>query len=265
VVERYLTRADAALPGRIEGLYLVGSVALNDFTPNQSDVDFVAVTGDRLRRAELDRLAELHSALHRELPHPAFSGIYVSWEDLKHDPTKLADVPFYLEGEFGYSDAFEANPSVWLTLRNHPLAVRGPLKPAIWYDLAVIRQWNLDNLNSYWQEWVERGSHVLGHGAVMLSDQAIAWCIPGVTRLHYTITTGDVTSKSGACRHALATLPTRWHPLLHETLALRTGERMEGRSRLARRRAALAYMQFIIDDANDLLAETSGDSSNAEL
>ena len=36
VMSAYLRLADEWLPGRIEGLYLVGSVALDDFQPGQS-------------------------------------------------------------------------------------------------------------------------------------------------------------------------------------------------------------------------------------
>jgi hypothetical protein len=46
VVSRYLRIVDATLPGLVEGLYVVGSIALGDFQPAVSDVDFVAVTGN---------------------------------------------------------------------------------------------------------------------------------------------------------------------------------------------------------------------------
>jgi hypothetical protein len=37
VVTRYLALVDAAAPGVVEGLYLVGSVALDDFHPRSSE------------------------------------------------------------------------------------------------------------------------------------------------------------------------------------------------------------------------------------
>ncbi|MFI6172557.1 nucleotidyltransferase domain-containing protein [Nocardia sp. NPDC051052] len=46
-VETYLASVDAEAPGLIEGLYLEGSLALNDFRPDASDIDFVAVTANR--------------------------------------------------------------------------------------------------------------------------------------------------------------------------------------------------------------------------
>ena len=42
IVTRYLELVDEMLPRRLEGLYLVGSVALDDYREGESDVDFVA-------------------------------------------------------------------------------------------------------------------------------------------------------------------------------------------------------------------------------
>ena len=44
LVAAYLTLVDAEVPGLVEGLYLTGSLALDEFRPGRSDVDFVAVT-----------------------------------------------------------------------------------------------------------------------------------------------------------------------------------------------------------------------------
>ncbi len=88
----------------------------------------------------------------------------------------------------------------------------------------------------------------------LASEQAmngiLQWCVPGVARLHYTIATGDITSKSGACRYALSTFPITWHAVINEALALRRGEQPVRRSRSSRRRDVLGFMAFVIDDVN---------------
>jgi hypothetical protein len=48
VASTYLSAVDAALPGFVQGLYLTGSVALDDFYPAWSDIDFVAVSANSL-------------------------------------------------------------------------------------------------------------------------------------------------------------------------------------------------------------------------
>jgi hypothetical protein len=259
VVNWYLELADAALPGRVEGLYLVGSTALGDYTPGQSDVDFVAVTGDLLTAGERERLSSMHGDLRAAVPSPHFDGIYVTWEHLQQNPLASSDAPFTLEGTFEPTGGFEANPSTWLTLARYPLAVRGPAAPGVWYNRAAIRQWNIDNLNSYWRGLLEQGRSAGSRVGFMVSARAmndiVQWCVPGVARLHYTITTGDITSKSGACRYALATFPDTWHTVINEALALRRGEQPIRRSRLSRRRDVLGFMEFVIDDVNARAAE----------
>lgn len=111
VVDRYLELVDRALPGRIQGLYLVGSIALGDYHPGSSDVDFVAVTQKPLAGRELDRLQQIHERL---LVHGKlwFDGIYVTWDDLMRNPSDIEHVPFNLRNTFGRTGGAEANPSV---------------------------------------------------------------------------------------------------------------------------------------------------------
>src|SRR6266511_2182921 len=59
-VAEFLRLADARLPGVVQGLYLVGSIALDDFHTGVSDVDFLAVTAEPLDDAALDRLERIH-------------------------------------------------------------------------------------------------------------------------------------------------------------------------------------------------------------
>ena len=42
----YLDIADSVAPGLVEGLYVVGSYALGDWTEGTSDIDIVAVTAE---------------------------------------------------------------------------------------------------------------------------------------------------------------------------------------------------------------------------
>lgn len=255
VVNRYLDLVDRVLPGQIEGLYLVGSIALGDYRAGLSDVDFVAVSGNPLAEGELGRLQEIHRAL-RLHGKPWFDGIYVTRNDLMRNPTEIATVPFNLRETFGHTGGAEANPSVWLTLRNHPFAVRGPRAPVIWYDEAAIRQWNMSNLNSYWRGVADRLDSADAPDDPQSMDWETMWCVAGVTRLHYTITSLDVISKWGACVYALARFPDRWHTVIREAQAVRCGESAFGRNLDARRSDVRAFMRYVIEDASAHLSST---------
>jgi len=61
IVDAYLVMGNAEAPGLVEGFYLVGSIALGDFRPHESDIDFIAVTAVRPDAATLPALRRLHA------------------------------------------------------------------------------------------------------------------------------------------------------------------------------------------------------------
>jgi hypothetical protein len=69
-------------PGLIEGLYLEGSAALGDSQPHTSDVDFVAVTADRLDAHARLAPGRVHSRLRGRIQRPHFDGVYLTGADL---------------------------------------------------------------------------------------------------------------------------------------------------------------------------------------
>jgi hypothetical protein len=87
-----------------------------------------------------------------------------------------------------------------------------------------------------------------------------------VSRLHYTLATGDITSKEGAGQHALRTFPDRWHRLVNESLRIRRAEprRSLYRSPLTRRRDVLAFGDMVIADAHRLYANRFQPRTHAE-
>jgi len=249
VTTAYLALVDEALPERIEGLYLVGSVALADFHPDRSDIGFVAVTADRLGDDDLDALEDGHDRLADQVRRPWFSGVYVTWDGLASDPRALDDVPAHHEGRFRRTGGFDANPVQWLTLRTHPMAVRGTDEPEVWTEPDAVRDWTLANLDTYWEPWVAR-QRKLVRGTMMLSDWAVGWGVLGVPRLHYTLATGKVASKTEAGEYALSTFEDRWAAIVGEALRLRRGEGKQAenyrRRPLVRRREALDFMSHVI-------------------
>jgi hypothetical protein len=253
-VEAYLMAVDAAAPGLVEGLYLTGSVALGDFRPHQSDIDFVAVVGARLDAARRTTLGRVHDALRRGGRRPAFEGVYVTWEDLATDPLLVAPAPSFHDGRFSDAGRFELNPVTWHVLARHGVAGRGPV-PAdvvVAADPAGLARWSRGNLDGYWRRWRARRARLWSPaGWAALGEWAPAWGVLGVSRIHFTLATGQITSKAGAGAYALEAFPRRWHRLLEECLRVRRGEGGPSlyRSRLSRRQEALAFVAMVVDDA----------------
>ncbi|MEV0619161.1 aminoglycoside adenylyltransferase domain-containing protein [Nonomuraea sp. NPDC050404] len=215
IVETYLSVADAEAPGLVAGLYLEGSAALGDYRPGASDVDFVAVTAE-------PPAAEVLERIHTRLGAHPFEGVYLTFDDLQRDPTELGERPRARSGRLNRRGGVD--PVTWHTLARHGVTCRGPepeeLK--IWNDPAVLATWTDRNLDLYWRRLVTRASRPFTPwGLMCLGGYGVVWVVTGVARLHYTIATGEITSKTGAGRHALTAFPERWHRVVNEALRLR--------------------------------------------
>ncbi|MEV5500463.1 aminoglycoside adenylyltransferase domain-containing protein [Nonomuraea fuscirosea] len=215
IVETYLILADAEAPGLVEGLYLEGSAALGDYRPGTSDVDFVAVTADPPPAGVLERI-------HTKLGAHPLEGVYLTWDDLGHNPSDLGERPQARAGRLDRRGT--PNPVTWHTLARHGLTCRGP-KPEelkIWNDPSALAAWTDRNLDLYWRRLVTRAARPLSPwGLTCLGGYGTVWMVTGVSRLHYTLATGEITSKTEAGRHALQVFPERWHRVLNEALRLR--------------------------------------------
>jgi len=227
----YLDTVDSCAPGLVEGLYVVGSFALDDWHPERSDIDVVAVTADPATDEDAGALRTAHALLAEAQPRPAIDGPYVAWGDLTIAPASLHR-PWTLDGELHHdSECFELNPVTWYVLATYGVTVRGPSVGDLVVDTDVEQRirFVVDNLVDYWRPLasVIRGA-VAEEGRGDVGADFLEWCALGPLRLHYTAFTGDVTSKTGAGAHGLGVAPQRFHPVLSEALAARAGTRPDG-------------------------------------
>ncbi|BCJ35359.1 hypothetical protein Athai_28620 [Actinocatenispora thailandica] len=262
-VSVFLAAVDAAAPGLVTGFYLVGSVALGDFHPTgagrgpfstASDIDFVAVLSRRTD-ADTAALAGAQARVVAERSRPSFDGCCLTEAELAAGPDGCPGVPCWQSGRFAPAGRFAINPVTFCELARHGVAVRGrqPAELDVWHDPAALRAFTADNLRSYWRPAWRKGRRPGPvRFAVGLTGWYPVWTVLGVSRLHYTLATGEMTSKCGAGRYARESFDPRWHRILDESLALRTGgaEGRRGyRNPLSRRRDTLAYLDATIDAA----------------
>jgi hypothetical protein len=262
VVTRYLALVDAAAPGLVEGLYLVGSVALGDFHPRSSDVDFIAVSSAPVDEGSRQALASVHADLAAEASRPAFEGIYVTLDELTRSPVNTAG-PVHRDGRLTVGPGGRS-PVEWATLAWHGVPVRGPdpAELAVRADTAELTAWTLENLDQYWKRWITRSKAPATRTAMaMLTDWGVAWGVLGVSRQHYTVATGQITSKTGAGRYALGQFPARWHAVIEEALHCRpepVSAPAAGGAPEQRRRQAVAFMETAAEDCRRLGAARPG-------
>lgn len=245
VTGRLIELLDAHLPGRLEAFYLVGSVAQGDYREGRSDIDFVAVLAEPHDAADL---ARLHAGLARDFPDIDCDGIYLAPGELSRPPIGQGIVA--REGKIKPMSADERHPVTWLILADSGVALRGRAPDTRWVaadrDAAVVH--SRANLDSYWRKWLESRRRLLSpNGLTFLSGDAVTWGCLGVVRLHATIATGRVPSKTGAGEYALATFPAHGR-IITEALRLRSDPRTRGgyASPLSRRREAIAFMDAVL-------------------
>ncbi|MBB4933801.1 putative nucleotidyltransferase [Lipingzhangella halophila] len=254
LAEAFLHHVDYEAPGLVEGLYLTGSVALDDFRPHSSDVDFVVVAGRRLTGTDRDALRRAHARTRAFFPRPQFNGIHVAWDDLTEDPMACGPVASVLAGRFRNRAGADVNPVTWHVLAERGVTIRGPLPVElnVWDERESLRAWSLGNLDEQWRRWrAKAGRLVTPRGLAALGSLAPSWSVLSVSRLHFTLCTGEITSKSGAGRYALHAFPERWQQIVNECLRVRHNTTRPSlyESALARRRAALDYIEMVLDDA----------------
>lgn len=245
----YLAAMDARHPGLLVGLYLVGSIALDDFQPERSDIDFVAVT---TRPVGLDEVAPIHAALAATHPHPFFDGLYVTADELRAVPDGTTQGVAVIEGLPVADSHAERHAVTWLTLARYGIARHGP-RPAdlgIAVDIAAAQAYSRLNLTRYWRPWIAPHRRLLSRGGAHgLTAGVVVWSVLGVSRLHAMVATGSVVSKTAAGVYARDLFP-RHRAIVDCALALRGGERAPFLGGpLLRRHAMVAYLDDAIADA----------------
>ncbi|GAB3423923.1 DUF4111 domain-containing protein [Flindersiella endophytica] len=268
IAEHYLRVADRMLPGRITAFYLVGSTALGAFRYGHSDLDFVAVVDGLLSTDELRRLRVAHLAANlpqavRAIGRGQFAlpgtanGMYVSKDDLTTPVTRIRPLAAHNGARFFVGRGGDLNPVQWKVLAERGVALRGPDAGDLGLDPepSRLREWNLDNLRSYWQPWADRVlAGELAPRWPMPKRWLAAWGVLGAPRLHCTIATGEVVSKEAAGEYALEMFEPRWHPIVRDGLSYLRDEPVDARftDRGAASREAAAFVLHVAADAERL-------------
>ncbi|MEO5808125.1 aminoglycoside adenylyltransferase domain-containing protein [Devosia sp.] len=237
-------------PTLLIGFHLVGSIAQGDFHLHASDIDFVAVLSRTPSRADLDGLAAAHRTYSARPNVPLLDGIWVTAPDLTGGPDGLPDGPTTQDSHFIAAGQGNRNPVTWLMLRDQSRSMLGTIdRDSLWNDPARLTDWLRQNADTYWRSWYVRSSNLLSRsGLAMLGSRAPMWGVLGISRQHYTLATGQITSKSGAGRYARDAFDQQWRPIIDECLAARAGASGSlYRNPFARRRDALAFMATAVE------------------
>lgn len=223
VLDRLLSGVEGILAERFVGMYLYGSLALGDFVPERSDIDFLVVTDNELSDDLVSELCLMHEGIaadgsrwSREL-----EGSYIPKASLRrYDPANARHPHIDREGTL----QVEQHDSDWViqrhVLREWGVTLAGPpphtlIDPISQDDLRAA----LVALMRGWWGPMRHDPFRLRH-----SDYQ-AYAVLTMCRVLYTMQHGTIVSKSVAARWAQEALAARWRPLIERALAWPQGGR----------------------------------------
>jgi hypothetical protein len=222
----YLAVADRLVPGWITDFYVVGSASLGEYVPGRSDVDFVAVVADRATRMQLVKLRAVHvaagliAAERTRTTGGTPNGVFVTSQAISLPVTDIQPVASHTGLTFEVGRGFDVNPVIWRQLSTGAIRVRGrePAELDLNPRPDVLQAWNLANLEEYWlplgRKMAAGRTRRTVSGFRYGYPWAVAWATLGPSRLHCTVTTGDVIGKRPGGEYALDTFDSEWHPVI---------------------------------------------------
>jgi hypothetical protein len=222
VLEALVEAMIGVLGERLVGVSLYGSLALGDFDPATSDIDFVAVTDGVRLEDVFDKLKAMHMGFQEREPGRSMhlEGCYLPLGDLRrHDPE---GGPYLMlnEGNF-YQTRLGGD---WIIqrhiLREHGVAVYGPELRG-WIDpvSADDLRWGVaDVLSGWWTEQAENPEWIGQRAGYEV------FTVQTMCRALYTLDKGEIASKPASVRWAAETLDEPWRSLARRALEWKEGD-----------------------------------------
>ena len=261
ILEEYQELVKSGLPNTLEGLYLHGSIALDAFEKGKSDIDFIAITNQRLTEDVAGILSEIHRAIAQKYRTPEMDGVYLTWEDLgktQHDDQSYF---YYNNGNLSYGPYFNANPVTWTLFASKGISILGPEVTNIEFETSSqqLKSFVLINMNTYWAsrvQWLEESS--LNQDLKLSSEdiqEEIEWMVLGLLRQYYTLMEGETISKTAAGVYGLNHFPKEYHRIIKEAVNGRMGRKESlFNSERERLESIIEFSKYLVGYCNRIFA-----------
>lgn len=229
------------------GMVLYGSLALGDFDPQHSDIDFVVITRSELDGEKIKALGEMHAQFDRS-GSPWAGRLEVAYLPL----AALGEAPEegrYPQVEKGTALTLAPLEPGWAfqryTLREKGVVVAGPDPAGITSPVergemqraarAILGEWQaLSHRDPEWIEWLRQRENQ-------------SFVILTICRMLYSLETGGVASKPAAARWAMERLGPHREGLLRGALR---GQHEAGRISEQELRESLELLEEAVERVN---------------
>ncbi|MBN1640271.1 MAG: DUF4111 domain-containing protein [Anaerolineae bacterium] len=203
-----LSSVRMALHRELLGVVLHGSLALGDFRPYRSDVDFVVVTHSELPPGALPGLAAMHRRVRATgLPWVSrLEGSYLSQREIRrYDPAHTHHPALRVDGTFGV----DHHGADWViqrhVIREHGIALIGPDPHALIDPVRAdaLRAAAGATMREWWAPQLEDHTRIR-------DPEYTAYAVLTMCRVLYTMRHGRVAAKDVAARWAQQELGAAW-------------------------------------------------------
>ena len=215
----FLKEVTQILGGNFVGMYLYGSLALEDFDPASSDLDILVVTSQPVSPEETSRLKEIHSKIENNKSTWAhrLEVSYMSLKALKrYDPFDNRYPLVSPVSPFGiieHGKDWIINRSI---IREKGIIVSGPSPKTLIDEISSddIKKVTKELLCEQWSKHVDGPDW-------MKPRKYQAFTVITMCRMLYTIQTGEVASKAKATEWAMKNLDEKWVSLIKRSVLWR--------------------------------------------
>lgn len=246
VLAHFLRQIRAVLGDEFHGMYLDGSLALGDFNPETSDIDFIVTTDADLSDDQFLALRALHARFNAsDSPWATeVEAVYLPAHAFRRsDPENVPRLRIERGNEVlvkGHSD--NTWITHWFIIREHRAMVAGPdprtiIDPIDPHDLRRA----MADLADLWLIALRRNQEAVQHRG-SLTYTVLTFC-----RMLYTLTQGTVTSKPRAACWAQHAQDGRWSPLIEHALTWRKAPAPQEPVSEEERRDTLAFLDYTVD------------------
>ncbi|WP_043933210.1 aminoglycoside adenylyltransferase domain-containing protein [Bacillus sp. EB01] len=263
VLKEYINLFYEHFPETMEGLYIHGSIALNSYVDDSSDIDFITVTNRPLTEKDSDALSFIHSHLAKKYKKPEMDGVYILWEDLGKLNQKSNDVnynyPFYNNKKLSFGNYFNFNPVTWWVFEKKGINILGTDPRDFQFDIQPqeLFSYVLENMNTYWVNRIQKAEDSIDDLVKLPTDEIdfeIEWIVLGLLRQFYTLKEFDIVSKLGAGEYGLTEIAVEWHDIIKEAMNLRMGIKAKiFKTEMERMAHTIRFSKFLIRLCNNII------------
>lgn len=227
IVNRFVDHLCSTFQNLIEGVYLTGSIPLQDFYSHKSDIDFLVLCKELPDEKIALQLKRMHRDIEHQYRRPDLSGCYLTMDCIHSvNPEKFRVLSWH-EKSMRYQ-YFEMAPVSLTELKENALTVFG--RPASALPVNISREkitgFLSENINIYWTKWITQHSSFFNRKLILLLfPRFTEWSVLGVARQLYTLQTGKITSKTDAGYYCLKHLPEKFNPVIKQAIDIRKDNR----------------------------------------